>query len=332
MLQSVIKSIREGGCSTVFVMPNLSPPIETVEQAEAYHAELTALEPQVEYLMSLYLSKNITPDTVRKARRSGKIYGIKMYPQGVTTGSESGVVSLEPFYPVFRAMQKEGLVLNLHGEEPSGHSVDMMNAESLFLPQLQILNNFFPKLKIVLEHCTTAEAIIAVLECNRSVAGTITAHHLFLTQSDVLGDPWHFCKPVAKTAEDRRALLQAATTGNPKFFFGSDSAPHPLSAKSSVNGKKPAAGVFTAPVATQLVLQAVERGDLPREQLSLSNITEFLSDNGRYFYELGPPEEYLRLTRDAAVIPKTVGQQGSDTEVAVFKAGQKTWGLEWVAR
>ncbi|KAI9721414.1 MAG: hypothetical protein M1828_005164 [Chrysothrix sp. TS-e1954] len=334
LLKNVIKTVRDGGCSTVFVMPNLSPPIDTVEQAEAYHAELISLEPRIEYLMSLYMSKNITPETVRAAKKSGKIHGIKVYPQGVTTGSEEGVVSLDPYYPVLEAMQQVGLVLNLHGEVPSGPNINMTTAEAYFLPTLLKLHKDFPSLKIVLEHCTTRLAVENVRSCGPNVAGTITAHHLSLTRDDVFGDPWHFCKPVAKSPQDREALCKAAVSGDPKFFFGSDSAPHPLSAKHVVPGKKAAAGVFTAPACSQLVLsaleEAAERGEIKSSALTQQNIVKFLSTNGRAFYGLKPAEGRISLTRDEALIPKTIGERDSDVEVAVFKGGNKTWGLEWL--
>lgn len=165
--------------SVAYVMPNLVPPVTSVAQAQAYHQRLQALDPRVTYLMTLYLHESITPDVVRAAKQAG-LAGIKSYPQGLTTNSESGVTSYEAFYPVFAAMEEEGLVLNIHGECASDHkkNITIMNAEASFLPTLKEIHGKFPKLKIVLEHCTTADAVKAVEACGDTVVGTITAHHL----------------------------------------------------------------------------------------------------------------------------------------------------------
>lgn len=160
-------------------MPNLVPPVTTVQMAQDYKQRLLALDPSVTYLMTLYLHPSITPDVVREAKRAG-IAGIKSYPQGLTTNSESGVTSYEEFYPVFEAMEEVGLVLNIHGECASDHgkNITIMNAESTFLPTLREIHQKFPRLRIVLEHCTTADAVMAVEQCGDTVVGTITAHHL----------------------------------------------------------------------------------------------------------------------------------------------------------
>jgi len=182
---------RQGGVNTVYIMPNLVPPVTTVPMAQEYKARLQALAPTgVNFLMTLYLHESITPDVVRAAAQAG-IAGIKSYPAGVTTNSASGVLSYEPFYPVFAAMQDAGLVLNLHGECPSDHArnITVLNAESKFLPTLRTLHDKFPRLRIVLEHCTTEDAVRAVEACGDTVVGTITAHHLYLTVDDWAGDP-----------------------------------------------------------------------------------------------------------------------------------------------
>lgn len=199
MSAAVVPTIRQGGVNTVYVMPNLVPPITTVAMALAYKARLRALDPSITYLMTLYLHESITPEVVRDAKAAG-IVGIKSYPAGVTTNSSSGVLSYEPFYPVFAAMEECGLVLNLHGECPSDHgeNINVINAESRFLPTLKSLHTKFPKLRIVLEHCTTADAVKAVESCGDRVSGTITAHHLSLTIDDVAGNALYYCKPVAK--------------------------------------------------------------------------------------------------------------------------------------
>ncbi|EHK96153.1 putative dihydroorotase [Glarea lozoyensis 74030] len=232
MMKTVVPTIRQGGVNTVYVMPNLVPPLTSAHEALAYKARLREIDPSINYLMTLYLHESITPAVIKGAKAQG-IIGVKSYPAGVTTNSSSGVLSYEPFYPVFTAMETSGMVLNLHGECPSDHTknITILNAESNFLPTLKSLHAKFPKLKIVLEHCTTADAIAAVNACGPTVVGTITAHHLFLTVDDWADDPFSFCKPVAKWPSDRAALLTAAVTSKGKFFLGSDSAPHPVSSK-----------------------------------------------------------------------------------------------------
>jgi dihydroorotase len=178
------------------------PPITTVEQALAYKQRLSAIEPNVTYLMSLYLHPSITPSTIAAAAAAG-ITSVKSYPAGVTTNSDSGVIDYAPFYPVFAAMQEHDLVLNLHGELPpsAGPDITVLNAEAAFLPTLAALHAAFPRLRIVLEHCTTAAAVEAVRACGPTVAATITAHHLYLTIDDVVGNCYNFCKPVSKLPE-----------------------------------------------------------------------------------------------------------------------------------
>ena len=307
LMRAVVPTIRRGGVSTVYVMPNLTPPITTVEQALAYREELRALDPSITYLMTLYMHPSITPDTILKAKQAG-IAGVKIYPAGVTTNSDAGVVDLEPFYPVIRVIQEVGMVLNLHGEvgctcdsgpeyvqqtsmdaENPG-AVTMLNAEHAFLPTLRKLHADFPRLRIVLEHASTKAALDTVRACGPTVAGTITAHHLFLTVDDVVGDSFLFCKPTAKMPSDRVALLREVVDPSTKFFFGSDSAPHIKQAKIAGPHKKASAGCFTQPYATQLVLSALEDG-VRNGWISQSAVTEnvlrhFLSLRGNQYYGL----------------------------------------------
>jgi len=315
----------------VYVMPNLVPPITTVQQALAYRERLQALEPNVEYLMSLYLHESTTPEVIKEAKKAG-ITGVKSYPAGVTTNSSSGVVDYTLFYSVFAEMEKEGLILNLHGESPSSASVTVLSAEASFLPTLLSLHARFPRLRIILEHCTTAAAIEAVEKCGPTVAGTITAHHLFITVDDWAGDPFCFCKPVAKTPADRDALLRAAASGNPKFFLGTDSAPHPATAKRG--GDRIAAGVFTQPYATQLVLdafgEACERGVLKEEDLTEEMLEGFLGGFGRRFYGVEDKKgERIVLRKREEEIMGVLRKEGVSVEVVPFRRGEKTWSVEW---
>lgn len=286
--------------------------------------------------MSLYLHPDVTPDTIREARAAG-IRNVKSYPAGVTTNSAMGVIDYSVFYPVFEEMQTQDMILNLHGECPSqppdhGDGITILNAESSFLPTLKELHRRFPRLRIILEHCSTADAVRVVKECGETVAATITAHHLSLTVDSWAGDANCFCKPVAKLPSDRDALVRAVVSRSPKFFFGSDSAPHPTTSKWSQG--KVAAGVFTQPYATQLVLdalsEAIRRGVITAADVTIDCLTGFLSSFGRRFYKLDHPNlESIKLLPGQAAIARSVSNSDGTLTVIPFRPGEVTWGLEW---
>ncbi|KAJ2892695.1 putative dihydroorotase [Zalerion maritima] len=350
MSAAVVPTIRQGGVNTVYVMPNLVPPVTTVSMALEYKSRLQSLDPSVNYLMTLYLHPSITPSVIREAKKAG-IVGVKSYPAGVTTNSASGVLDYESFYHVFEAMEEEGLVLNLHGECPSDHKsgVTVLNAEHSFLPTLKSIHAKFPRLKIVLEHCTTAAAVEAVRECGDSVAATLTAHHLFLVVDDWAGDVFNFCKPVAKLPSDRLRLLQALVSSTGKFFFGTDSAPHDISAKKGLGGDagttttitttvsmistKTAAGVFTQPYAVAYVLtaleEAVERGDIRDEDITQELLEGVLGGFGRNFYGVKDESgEKIVLKKGSEVVMESV--KGEGVQVVPFRSGKQTWTCDWL--
>lgn len=282
--------------------------------------------------MSLYLHPNIKPETIVEAKEKG-ITGVKSYPHGVTTNSSAGVMSYEEFYPVFEEMERQDMVLNLHGELPpsAGSDITVLNAEEAFLPTLLDLHKRFPKLRIILEHCTTAAAIKAVNSCSDRVAGTITAHHLFLTVDDWAGDPHCFCKPVAKNPSDRRALLEAAVSGNPKFFLGTDSAPHPVKNK---RNDKVAAGVFTQPHAVGLIVNAfeigAEKGLISADDVTVEKLEGFLGGFGRKFYgTMDEKNERIVLSRNTVTIAESLKNEDETVEVIPFRRGKMTWGTTW---
>jgi len=332
MTKLIVPTIRRGGVNTVFVMPNLVPPITSVKHCLEYKQRLQDLDPKVEFLMSLYLHPNITVETVKEAKKAG-VAGIKSYPHGVTTHSDHGVMSYEPFFPVFAEMERQDMVLNLHGELPpsAGADITVLNAEEAFIPTLLDLHARFPKLRIILEHCTSAAAIEAVKKCGPTVAATLTAHHLFLTVDDWAGDPHCFCKPVAKSPADRRALLETAASGNPKFFFGTDSAPHPAQSK---RGDKVAAGVFTQPHAVGLVINAleegIERGVLKPEDISAEKLEGFLSTFGRKFYKIKDKTgERIVLQKNSLTIEDSLVSTDGSIEVIPFRRGKLAWQAVW---
>lgn len=340
MMETVTPTITQGGVDTVYVMPNLVPPVDSVQKALDYKQQLQRLAPNVSFLMSLYLCEAITPDVVREAKRAG-IRGVKSYPAGVTTNSDSGVVDYVQFYPVFAAMEEEGLILNIHGESPPAADITVLNAEESFLPTLLDLHKRFPQLQIILEHCTTAAALEAVKACGPNVAGTITAHHLFLIVDDWAGDPINFCKPVAKLPTDRMALLIAAVGGDPKFFLGTDSAPHPLRSKKGGLGMevgKCAAGVFTQPYATQLVLEALEaavsKGILGK--VNVERVKGFLGEYGRNFYGLAPSEHRIRIMSGSEKVVQHLTVHNSTKSEVVdtvvpFRRDTDIYSIDWLS-
>ncbi|KAJ1550606.1 Dihydroorotase, partial [Cladochytrium tenue] len=209
LMRAVTPLLEAAGVRTALVMPNLRPPITSTAQALAYRDQLQALAPSVLFLMTLYLTPELTPDEVRKAAAAG-IVGVKSYPRGVTTNSDSGIEDYDRYFPVFEAMQDAGLVLNLHGEVPSDadKGTCVLNAEERFLPQLERLHARFPRLRIVLEHASTRAAVDAVRRLGDTVAASITLHHLDLVVDHWAADPHNYCKPVAKFPDDRDALRE----------------------------------------------------------------------------------------------------------------------------
>ncbi|KAK3806333.1 MAG: dihydroorotase, homodimeric type [Benniella sp.] len=329
LMSMVTPKVVEGGVSICYVMPNLQPPITTTEMALAYKAELEALAPQVTFLMSLYLNPALTPEEIMKAKAAG-IRGVKSYPRGVTTNSESGIESYDIYYDVFRAMEKEGMVLNLHGEIPSDadKNVCVMNAEEKFLNHLKEIHLAFPNLKIILEHATTEAAVNMVKSLGDTVGCTITVHHLQLVVDDWAGKCHNFCKPVAKYPSDRAALRNVILEGHPRFFLGTDSAPHPSHKK---EGPEACAGVFTTPLVLPYLATILESYG------ALDRLEDFACNFGRKFYEVQKEEKWVgkvTLVRESWEAPKgysfggegIVGEKG---EVVPFMAGKPLgWKIE----
>ncbi|KAI1337466.1 dihydroorotase [Xylariaceae sp. FL0016] len=334
LMNLVAPTVRQGGVDTVFVMPNLVPPLTEVEKVLEYRSQLQSISPDVHYLMSLYLHPSVTPEVIEKAAEAG-ITGVKMYPRGGTTNSDSGVADLEAFYPTFKAMEKHDMVLNLHGEVLESLAPANTTLEEAFLPTLKTLHERFPNLRIVLEHCTTSSAVEAVKACGPTVGATITAHHLYLTSHEACCDPFAFCKPIPKKPTDRDALCKAVVSGNSRFFFGSDSAPHSLASKTSAERGKAPAGVFTQPYVTQLVLlgleEAIERGVISEADVTQEKLENFLSNNGRQFYKLpkASSNKKIVLERKGHKIPTSVKAQDGKVEVGISKAGAEVFSLHW---
>ncbi len=294
------------------VMPNTKVPVLTGEYASRYREEIVRAAPGFEPLLSLYLTESTTLADIQAANGAGVVAG-KLYPRGTTTQSAHGVLitKIWSLYETFREMEEVDMTLCIHAENPLAFCLER---EAAFLPILHRLAEQFPKLRIVVEHVSSAAAVEFVTRLPSNVGATITAHHLLLTLDDVVGgllQPHHFCKPVAKRFEDRRVLIAAATSGNPKFFFGSDSAPHARDAKECAEG---CAGIFTAPVALPLLARIFE------DHGALERLEPFVSEFGARFYGLPLNDGTITLRREPWIVPKMIG------DIVPFFAGKS---LDW---
>jgi len=306
------------------VMPNLKPPVTTVAAAAEYRQRIHAALPNgmdFEPLMTLYLTDNTPPDEIRRAAESGFVQAVKYYPAGATTNSDSGVTDLRHARPALEAMQDVDLPLLLHGEV-TDPAIDIFDREAAFIDRhLQPLVRDFPDLRMVLEHVTTRDAVEFVSAASSRIAATITVHHLLLNRNAMFVGglrPHHFCLPIIKREEHRRALVEAATGGNPKFFLGTDSAPHPRGAKESDCG---CAGVYSAPVALELYAEVFEQAD------ALARLEGFASRHGPKFYGLPENTGTITLTRAEWQVPDVVGTEREP--VVPLCAGDKLrWRME----
>ncbi|MDP9043482.1 MAG: dihydroorotase [Pseudomonadota bacterium] len=284
------------------IMPNLRPPITTAAQAAAYRQRIVAAVPEgrrFEPLMTLYLTDTLPPEEIVRARESG-VVAVKLYPAGATTHSDAGVTDLRKTYPTLEAMQRVGMPLLVHGEVTDA-GIDLFDREKAFIDaQLIPLRRDFPALKIVFEHITTREAAQYVAEADRFVGATVTAHHLLYNRNALfLGGirPHYYCLPVLKREEHRRALVAAVTTGNPKFFLGTDSAPHASHLKEHAVG---CAGCYTAHSALELYAEAFEAAG------ALDRLEAFASVNGAAFYGLPRNVGSVTLRRRPWTLPETL--------------------------
>ena len=302
-------------------MPNLVPPIATTDQALAYRDRIEAAAPRssgFEALMTLYLSDETPADEIIRAKTSGCIHGVKLYPAGATTNSADGVTDLRRTHSALAAMQETGLPLLVHGEVVDV-DIDVFDRERVFIETvLEPLLEQFPQLRVVFEHVTTSEAVEFVRQGPDTLAATITAHHLLLSRNALFNGglrPHHYCLPVLKREHHRRALVEAATGGNGKFFLGTDSAPHARSDKESACG---CAGIYTAHAAIELYAGVFEAAG------RLENLEGFASVNGPRFY--GLPVNTTRITleqtpwRVPALLPY------ADNALVPYAAGED---LDW---
>jgi len=305
----------------VIVMPNLVPPVLTTTDAHAYRNKiLQAIEPglELEPLMALYLTDNTDRTIVAEAKASGIVHAFKWYPAGATTNSESGVTSLDKIYPALEAMQANDVVLSIHGEV-TDQEVDIFDREARFIEKtLTKVTNDFPELRIVFEHITTRHAVDFVNEASPNIAATITAHHLLFNRNRILAGgirPHYYCLPVLKREEHRLALVEAATGGNPRYFLGTDSAPHHKNQKESSCG---CAGTYTAYSALELYATVFDTNN------ALENLEAFASLNGADFYQLPRNKGTITLLRESWQLPDSL-TMGKDQLVPCMAGETLNW-------
>jgi len=303
------------------VMPNLKPPVTTLAQASAYRERIVAALPAGSAftpLMTLYLTDATSPQQIREAARSGIIHGVKLYPEGATTHSEAGVTDVRRVRHALEAMQAEGLPLLVHGEV-TDRQVDVFDRERVFIDRVMIpLRRDFPALRIVFEHITTADAAQYVRECAQGVGATITAHHLLYNRNAIFAGglrPHWYCLPVLKREIHRRALVDAATSGDPRFFLGTDSAPHAQHLKEHASA---CAGCYTAPHALELYATAFDAAG------ALDRLEGFASRHGPAFYRLPVNQGRVTLRREPWRIPDALPFPGD--AIVPLAAGET---LQW---
>jgi dihydroorotase len=303
------------------VMPNLKPPVTTAADAAAYRERILAALPQgmrFEPLMTLYLTDNTPPDEIRRAQDTGFIHAVKLYPAGATTNSAAGVTDLKKCYKTLEVMQEVDMPLLVHGEV-TDQEIDLFDREAVFIERvMRPLRRDFPELKIVFEHITTKDAAEYVAEAEGPIAATITAHHLLYNRNEIFKggiNPHYYCLPVLKREVHRLALMTAATSGDERFFLGTDSAPHAVHAKESSCG---CAGCYTALHAMELYATAFEQAG------ALDKLEAFASLNGPNFYGLPVNEGTITLQRETWTIPPTVAL-GEHQLVPLDAGGQIGW-------
>jgi dihydroorotase len=303
------------------VIPNLKPAVRTTDEALAYRERIVAALPpgtEFEPLMTLYLTDDTPAEEIARAKVSGRVFGVKLYPAGATTHSDEGVTRISRCFHALEKMQDLGIPLLVHGES-TDPLVDVFDREKAFIEEVMgPLVERFPDLKIVLEHITTRDAVHYVEVTGPNIAATITAHHLLMNRNAMfLGGirPHHYCLPVLKREEHREALLEAAASGNPKFFLGTDSAPHARGTKEAACG---CAGMYTAHAALELYATAFEEAD------ALDKLDDFASAFGARFYGLPRNRGSVTLVRESWTIPGTLAF--GDDELVPLRAGES---IQW---
>jgi dihydroorotase len=310
------------------IMPNLSPPVTTVTMAESYRRQILASLPKnsgFDPLMTLYLTDNTQPQDIIDAKQHPNVHAIKYYPAGATTNSENGVTDIEKIYTTLETLEEQQMPLLMHGEVvqsgTTNQEIDIFDREFVFIEQiLEPLQTRFPKLRIVFEHITTSQAVDYVTNGADALAATITPQHLLLNRNAMLAGgirPHHYCLPVLKREPHRQSLVKAATSGNPKFFLGTDSAPHSQRAKQSDCG---CAGIFTAHAAIELYAQAFDQVD------AIDKLENFASHFGPDFYRLPRNSKQISLIKQEWQIPDSI-DMANESLIPFYSGQQLSWKL-----
>jgi len=305
------------------IMPNLKPPVLTTEMALAYRERILAALPRgmpFKPLMTLYLTDNTPPSEIIKARKSGSIHGVKYYPAGATTNSTAGVTDIARCYETLETMEQLGMPLLVHGEVTDAE-VDVFDKEKIFLERVLFpVTQRFPQLHVVFEHITTSEAVEFVNGASTNIVATVTAHHLLLNRNAMFQGgirPHHYCLPVLKREAHRRTLIEAAISGNRKFFLGTDSAPHSRSVKETACG---CAGIYTAHAAIELYAEIFEQAG------ALDKLEAFASFHGADFYQLPRNKDRITLKKKNWNMPLSL-EFGEETLVPLRAGESLTWKL-----
>ena len=302
LMQSVLPDTARQFARAI-IMPNLRPPVTTTVQAEAYRQRIMSALPaglRFEPLMTLYLTDNTSAEEIRRAKQSGFVHAVKYYPAGATTNSDAGVTDMRKAYPALEEMQRCGMPLLVHGEV-TDPAVDIFDREAVFIERvLQPLLRDLPSLRVIFEHITTADAAQYVQSAPANIAATLTVHHLLYNRNAMFTGgmrPHYYCLPVLKRETHRQALVQAAISGNPKFFLGTDSAPHAQNTKENACG---CAGIYSALNALELYAEAFEDAG------ALDKLEGFASFYGADFYGLPRNTQKITLRREEWTVPATL--------------------------
>ncbi|ULX57877.1 dihydroorotase [Ectothiorhodosinus mongolicus] len=315
MAHAVAHSARQ--FARAVIMPNLVPPVVNAEQAAAYRQRILEVTPKdsgFTPLMTIYLTKNTSPEDIEAAVATGFVHGVKLYPAGATTHSDAGVRDIRDAYPALQAMQDLGLPLMVHGEV-TDPEVDIFDREKVFIERiLAPLIERFDRLKVVMEHITTAHAVDFVCSAPERVGATVTPQHILMNRNALFQGglrPHHYCLPVLKREQHRAAIMEILASGHPRFFLGTDSAPHPKGGKESACG---CAGIFSAPAAIEFYAEAFEAAG------ALHQLESFASLNGPAFYGYPVNEDFIRLERQDWTMTESF-PFGDDT-VIPLRAGE----------
>lgn len=305
------------------IMPNLTPPITTIDQARDYKNRIIKNIPagcDFQPLMTLYLTENLSPEIIADAKKSNIIFACKYYPAGATTHSADGIANIKKIFPLLEQMQSCDLPLCIHGESIA-IGADIFDREKLFLTELKLIVKNFPQLRMILEHISTKAAVDFIIDAPKNIAATITPHHLHYNRNDLFHHgirPHYFCMPILKRVEDQQALIYAAISGNPKFFLGTDSAPHAQAKKESACG---CAGIYSAHAALAFYAEIFEKNN------ALDKLENFASVFGAEFYQLPINKNKIMLIKKPHKIPEKLPFGG--THLIPMKAGETvSWQIQ----